>query len=107
MIVARIMGGLGNQMFQYAAARRLAHARQTELRLDAEYFAGQSKRQYALDGWRISGAIATPEELSFFLPRKRGQRMVNLLRARWRGEPAPTILREQQFHFQPGVLSAP
>jgi hypothetical protein len=107
MIVARIMGGLGNQMFQYAAARRLAHVRKTELRLDIEYFAAQSKRRYALDGWRIAGAIASPQELSFFLPRKRGQRMLNLLRARWRGEPAPTILREQHFHFQPGVLSAP
>lgn len=107
MIVARIMGGLGNQMFQYAAARRLAVARNTELRLDVEYFAAQSKRQYALDGWRIRGAVATPRELSFFLPRKRGQRITNLLRARWHGEPAPTILREQRFHFQPEVLSAP
>lgn len=107
MIVARIMGGLGNQMFQYAAARRLALARNTELRLDVEYFAAQSKRQFALDGWRIRGAVATPCELSLFLPRKRGQRIANLLRARWRGEPSPAILREQQFHFQPEVLSAP
>ncbi len=107
MIVARIMGGLGNQMFQYAAARRLALARHTELRLDVEYFAAQSKRQFALDGWRIRGAVATPRELSFFLPRKKGQRVVNLLRARWRGEPTPAILREQHFHFQPEVLSAP
>ena len=34
MIIARISGGLGNQMFQYAAARRLAHHRRTELKLD-------------------------------------------------------------------------
>lgn len=34
MIIVRIWGGLGNQMFQYAAARRLAHKHNTSLKLD-------------------------------------------------------------------------
>jgi len=34
MIIVRIHGGLGNQMFQYAAARRLAHKHKTILKLD-------------------------------------------------------------------------
>ncbi|MFC1989900.1 alpha-1,2-fucosyltransferase [Chloroflexota bacterium] len=34
MIIVRIYGGLGNQMFQYAAARRLAHKHNTMLKLD-------------------------------------------------------------------------
>lgn len=34
MIIARLMGGLGNQMFQYAAGRALACLKSVELRLD-------------------------------------------------------------------------
>ena len=34
MIVVRLMGGLGNQMFQYAAARRLALRHGTEVAFD-------------------------------------------------------------------------
>jgi hypothetical protein len=37
MIVVRLMGGLGNQMFQYAAGLRLAHRHQTELKLDLSF----------------------------------------------------------------------
>jgi len=29
MIIVKLMGGLGNQMFQYAAARRLAEVHKT------------------------------------------------------------------------------
>jgi len=34
MIIVRINGGLGNQLFQYAAARRLVHKHDTTLKLD-------------------------------------------------------------------------
>lgn len=38
MVVVRLTGGLGNQLFQYAAARRLALVRQTEVVLDTGWF---------------------------------------------------------------------
>ncbi len=38
MIVARIRGRLGNQLFQYAMARTIALERETELRLDLTHF---------------------------------------------------------------------
>lgn len=38
MIIARIRGRLGNQLFQYAMARSLAWERETELRLDLTHF---------------------------------------------------------------------
>lgn len=37
MIIVKLMGGLGNQMFQYAAGRRLAHVHGTELLLDHSF----------------------------------------------------------------------
>lgn len=38
MITVRISGGLGNQLFQYAAARRLALKHRTPLRLELSYY---------------------------------------------------------------------
>lgn len=38
MIIVRISGGLGNQMFQYAMARSICSARQVELKIDLRSF---------------------------------------------------------------------
>ena len=38
MVIVKLMGGLGTQMFQYAAGRRLAHRLNTELKLDMSGF---------------------------------------------------------------------
>ena len=34
MVIVRLIGGLGNQLFQYAAARRVAHMNGVPLKLD-------------------------------------------------------------------------
>jgi hypothetical protein len=58
MILARIGGGLGNQMFQYAAARRLAEQHRTVVHLDTSWFqnipAGLTERRYELDQLSIT-----------------------------------------------------
>jgi hypothetical protein len=59
MIITRLIGGLGNQMFQYAAGRRLAHHHKTDLFLDVTGFASYAAlRKYELDHFRINAAIA-------------------------------------------------
>ncbi len=63
MVIVRLMGGLGNQMFQYAAARRIALAHNVPLKLDVSWFAGQPDRAYGLHALNIQEAFATPEEL--------------------------------------------
>ena len=37
MIIVKLIGGLGNQMFQYAAAKQLALMRKTDLVIDCSY----------------------------------------------------------------------
>lgn len=64
-IIVRIKGGLGNQIFCYAAARRLALANKAELVIDdITGFARdhQYRRQYALDHFYIPVRKATPAE---------------------------------------------
>lgn len=52
MIVVKLMGGLGNQMFQYAAGRALSLRRRAPLYLDVSWFeqprAGTTPRHYEL-----------------------------------------------------------
>ncbi len=63
MVIVRLMGGLGNQMFQYAAARRLALEQGVPLKLDVSWFAGSRERAYALGGLNVEAAFATTAEL--------------------------------------------
>lgn len=63
MILVQLLGGLGNQMFQYAAGRALAHRTGTQLLLDIRtlhhYQAGITARHYSLDAFSITGAVAS------------------------------------------------
>lgn len=66
MVIVRIFYGLGNQMFQYAAARRLAHVLQTELKLDISCFDHWKIHSYGLHGFNLREVIASPEETAGF-----------------------------------------
>ncbi len=104
MIVARLCGGLGNQMFQYACARRLAHARGTKLMLDLSAYQNDLKRHYALDGLRISAEVATANDVAAFRNRVRWQRRLpEWLPRPLRGD-CHQVVQERSFAFDPRVL---
>jgi hypothetical protein len=63
MITVSLLGGMGNQLFQYAAGFALAARHGAELRLDCTWFRGRPERWYSLDAFSISGRVATDEEL--------------------------------------------
>ena len=67
MIISQISGGLGNQLFQYAAGRCLAHKLNTELKLDLSYYKNEDKSVvsfYQLDKFNVQENFATPEEIA-------------------------------------------
>lgn len=64
MIAVRLIGGLGNQMFQYAAGRALAERLGTELLLDTREFEHYSLYNYGLHKFAIDIPAASPEELA-------------------------------------------
>ncbi len=66
MILIRIIGGLGNQMFQYAAARTLADHLDVELYLDLSEFKSYKLFSYELDKFCIRAKVATDNELQKF-----------------------------------------
>lgn len=137
MIVARITDGLGNQLFQYAAARRLALHHGTSLKLDDCTHLSGVGRVFSLHHLQTGAQRATwadfaricPAELvrrlcRGRLPRKWDQALADHLarrglqspyRARthsWtpgRNEPLliGRVVSERHFHFDPQVLAAP
>lgn len=79
MIIVELTGGLGNQMFQYAAGRALANKLNTELRLDHAFFETNftnttiTPRKYELDAFNIDLKAPRYEllkvRLSRFIPK--------------------------------------
>lgn len=63
MVIVRIIGGLGNQLFQYAAGRRLAILHDTNLKLDITSFADYKWHAYSLKPFRIEEQFTTWEEI--------------------------------------------
>ena len=63
MVIVKLMGGLGNQFFQYAAGRCLAHRHGLEPVLDTAHFRVDPKRTYELNRWNIAGRIAELAEI--------------------------------------------
>lgn len=63
-VIANLIGGLGNQMFQYATGRAVAHHHGVPLLLDASGFAHYDLRRYELGELAIQARLATEEELT-------------------------------------------
>ena len=72
MIVVKIMGGLGNQMFQYALGKAVARRNNTSLHLDISGYQNMhpddTPRQYELGVYGIQPKIATTAILSKIQP---------------------------------------
>lgn len=63
MIVARLLGGLGNQMFQYAFGRYLSVLNETELRLDLSHYDRNLNRAYHLEHFWINAKPISKVEI--------------------------------------------
>lgn len=99
LIVARLIGGLGNQFFQYAAGRVLALRHGAVLKLDIADFAGYDLRPYELDKYPIQAEIASPTDLQIF----DGLGKNGAPAGTRRSGSAGLYYREPHFHFDPAV----
>ena len=104
MIITKIIGGLGNQLFQYALGRHLAVLNDTELKLDVSEFETYKLHAYSLGAFGITENFATNEEISRFQRYQRRPGKINFLYNRFIAD-SHKYVQERQFHFDPDVLT--
>ena len=110
MIISQIIGGLGNQMFQYAAGRALSLAREQPLRLDIFGFDGYGLHH----GFELKRVFNCPAEIASEADVRGmlGWQALSLVR-RILSRPGMAALRrkefivEPHFHFWSGLSQVP
>jgi hypothetical protein len=103
MILVGLNGGLGNQMFQYAAGRSLAAQRNDALKLDISAFEKKTTdtpRKYALGVFNIIENFASPEEIARFRASSALVEKIPFLRKNG-------YIKERQFHFDETIFDVP
>lgn len=109
MIIVKLVGGIGNQMFQYAAGRRLAKFNNSELKLDITHYDqlilpnGLPYRSYDLSIFNIKESIANKKEIDLYkhnsnsISKRVIKKTINYF--------SPHIEKiESQFNFSPEIL---
>ncbi|MGA2298743.1 MAG: alpha-1,2-fucosyltransferase [FCB group bacterium] len=111
MLIIKLIGGLGNQMFQYALGRKLSLQHGVELKLDLSWFDNvpsiDTKRSYALGVYNINENFATKDDIkkykkiiapNFPILNMLFDRLTSLLGLN------KSYIREKQINFIPEIL---
>jgi hypothetical protein len=102
VIIVRLAGGLGNQLFQYAAGLALARRVGGDLKVDAGGFDRDPLRAYQLGLMGINAKCASAGEVRKLLRWKGSMADRATCRVWKRGLPAPrTFFQEPRFEFSP------
>lgn len=120
MIIVRLIGGLGNQLFQYALGRALADQTGQELKLDAFAFTGNKAdpqagvRTFGLAYFNIAAPLATRNDLAVFNKYFRTDWIGKIFKGLNRLRPGPywrkSYIEEpakNHRYFDPVLLSSP
>ena len=99
MIIVKLKGGLGNQMFQYACGRAISVQLGVPLALDISWFRDVSDRRFTLDQFNIQARIALEDEIA--KANSSLQKAFDFFRTH------KHVVIEKDQHFNPRVLETP
>lgn len=97
MVIVNIIGGLGNQMFQYAAGKYISQKFNTTLKLDVNDFSGYDVWNFDLARLHTKFEMASSEEINQLKPETRFKKALQYLHPRQQR----TYFREKYFHYAP------
>ena len=101
-VVSVISGGLGNQLFQYAAGRALSLSLECDLTLDLSWFLGGHNRKYGLDNFELPiKPLNSASKLPLGIKAFGAKISKKFFRSRF-GLP---VYREAYFHYNPSFQS--
>lgn len=107
MIITRLHGGLGNQLFQYALGRSLSIKHNVPLKYDANLCTDNLERPLKLNLFNIKAERATNEEIEKYLNRNKisnrlKDKIYKILNTNYFDR---EIVEEQFFHFDPNIIN--
>lgn len=106
MIISNIIGGLGNQMFQYATGKAIAIRSRQKLKLDTTSFEHYKLRSYELDVFNIDTELASIEEINHL--KYNEPSIIEKIKIILRKRSLPLknrYYKEKDFHFDPEILN--
>ena len=71
MIATKMLGGLGNQLFQYALAKNISIKHNTEVVIDVSLYENYTLHEYSLTPFNFSQKIMKDAQLAFFRQKER------------------------------------
>lgn len=104
MIIVRIRGGLGNQLFQYAAAKALATCHNTQVKLDLYYFKKHAYRSFDLDKFQIAFEVAARKEVHEFTG---SNPLIRYINKRENYFHCPKVVVQPYYHFYDDFFKLP
>lgn len=104
MIVLRLRGGLGNQLFQYAAGKSLALHHRVPLKLDTYYYTHHPYRTLALDSFRTDYQQANESEIASFVGKAR---LEKLFHKKTNYRYCRRAFGQPYYHFYPDFYQLP
>jgi hypothetical protein len=103
MIIVRLYGGLGNQLFQYAVGRHLAYKHNTLLKLNVNTFKKYKLRSYSLGAFNIcENYLSFCDKITLLSMRARHK-----LNKYIENDAYNKVMVERSFRFDKNILLAP
>ncbi|MCJ7648229.1 MAG: alpha-1,2-fucosyltransferase [Candidatus Lokiarchaeota archaeon] len=110
MVIVKLIGGLGNQLFQYAAGRAVSYRNRTSLKLDISQFKHYPNRSYYLNFFSVSAAIIPTIKKELLIKDfgdSRTGKLVSLFLNLFSKYQRHHIFSEQGFSYDPDILKVP
>ena len=108
MVVVRIVGGMGNQLFQYAMGRRISVIHKVPLKLDVTAFDRYyGRHKYVLGNFNIIGDLASEEIIERLRKTKLSRGLFHSLKKRLLPYYKHHYVREKSYRYDPALSKVP